>query len=172
MKVYAIKRECDVQYFKYLKDIKTLPWWDVEELVQTKIIQTDMLNGVRFHEARLWGVIKYQAMNSFRDWKPHYPKKIVQIDLDFYTKFKGWYYDPKTGEAVISLKNEETWMWRGIRELDPMWLVNCSKKDNECLLFTKIWYLPEDKEQAMQFHKIINVCFEKDINSGHYWKSN
>ncbi|MFS7929038.1 hypothetical protein Hanom_Chr04g00327861 [Helianthus anomalus] len=63
-------------------------------------------------------------------------------------------------------------MWRGIRVLNPMWLVNCSKKDIECLFFTKIWYFLEDKEQAMQFQKIINVCFEKDINSGHYWKSN
>ncbi|MFS7996997.1 hypothetical protein Hanom_Chr12g01136541 [Helianthus anomalus] len=81
MKVYAINKEYDVQYFKYLKDIKTLPWWDVEEFVQTKIIQIDILNEEHFHEARLWGVIKYQAMNGFRDWKPQYPKKIVKIDL-------------------------------------------------------------------------------------------
>ncbi|MFS7929037.1 hypothetical protein Hanom_Chr04g00327851 [Helianthus anomalus] len=40
----------------------------------------DMLNEVRFHETRLWGVIKYQAMNGFRDWKPRYLKKIVKID--------------------------------------------------------------------------------------------
>ncbi|MFS7904793.1 hypothetical protein Hanom_Chr01g00040211 [Helianthus anomalus] len=80
MKVFAIKCEYDVQYFEYLKDINSLPWWDAEELVQTNIIQTDMLNKVRFHEARLWGVIKYQVMNGFPDWKPHYPKKIMKID--------------------------------------------------------------------------------------------
>ncbi|MFS7997453.1 hypothetical protein Hanom_Chr12g01142031 [Helianthus anomalus] len=74
----------------------------------------------------------------------------------------GWYYDPKTAEAVIGLRNKETWMWRGIRILDPMWLVNCSKKDVECLFFTKIWYLEADKVQAMQFQNIINVCYEKE----------
>ncbi|MFS7929465.1 hypothetical protein Hanom_Chr04g00332861 [Helianthus anomalus] len=71
-------------------DTKTLPWWDVEELVPTKLIQTNILNEVRFHEARLWGVIKYQAMIRFPDWKPHYPKKIVKID-------------PVTGEKDVTL---------------------------------------------------------------------
>ncbi|MFS7917710.1 hypothetical protein Hanom_Chr03g00192371 [Helianthus anomalus] len=35
MKVYAIKREYGVQCFKFLKDIRTLPWWDVEEVMKT-----------------------------------------------------------------------------------------------------------------------------------------
>ncbi|MFS7906675.1 hypothetical protein Hanom_Chr01g00062041 [Helianthus anomalus] len=33
LQVYAIRREQGVQYFEYLSDIKTLPWWDVDELV-------------------------------------------------------------------------------------------------------------------------------------------
>ncbi|MFS7929720.1 hypothetical protein Hanom_Chr04g00335841 [Helianthus anomalus] len=39
LKVYAIRREHGVQCFEFLSDIKTLPWWDVVELVQTKNIK-------------------------------------------------------------------------------------------------------------------------------------
>ncbi|MFS7962333.1 hypothetical protein Hanom_Chr08g00725431 [Helianthus anomalus] len=48
MKGYAIEREFGVQYFKFLVDIKTLPWWDVQELCQMNILNY----GVSFHEAR------------------------------------------------------------------------------------------------------------------------
>ncbi|KAM0067403.1 hypothetical protein Hdeb2414_s0002g00060791 [Helianthus debilis subsp. tardiflorus] len=33
LQVYAIRREQGVQYFEFLSDIKTLPWWDVDKLV-------------------------------------------------------------------------------------------------------------------------------------------
>ncbi|MFS7917070.1 hypothetical protein Hanom_Chr03g00184741 [Helianthus anomalus] len=36
--VYAIRRECGVQYFEKLHDIMSLPWWDVDEL--SKRLQT------------------------------------------------------------------------------------------------------------------------------------
>ncbi|KAJ0808792.1 hypothetical protein HanPI659440_Chr01g0007271 [Helianthus annuus] len=39
LKVYAIRREQGVQYFEFLSDIRTLPWWDVDELVKTKNIK-------------------------------------------------------------------------------------------------------------------------------------
>ncbi|MFS7928247.1 hypothetical protein Hanom_Chr04g00318561 [Helianthus anomalus] len=55
--------------------------------------------------------------------------------------------------------------------LDPVWLVNCSKKDIECLLFNKIMYYEADKGQALRYQKLVKVFFEKDINSGHYWES-
>ncbi|MFS8019047.1 hypothetical protein Hanom_Chr15g01399261 [Helianthus anomalus] len=53
-----------------------------------------------------------------------------------------------------------------------MWLVNCSKKDIECLFFNKMMYYEVDKEHALQYQKLIGICFKKDINSGHYWKTN
>ncbi|MFS7912967.1 hypothetical protein Hanom_Chr02g00136141 [Helianthus anomalus] len=53
-----------------------------------------------------------------------------------------------------------------------MWLVNYFKKDIECLFFNKIMFYSAHKEHALQFQKFINVCFEKEINSRHYWKSN
>ncbi|MFS8007267.1 hypothetical protein Hanom_Chr14g01259001 [Helianthus anomalus] len=52
-----------------------------------------------------------------------------------------------------------------------MWLVNCSKKDIDCLFYNKIVYAMPDKVQAMQYQKIVDVCYAKDINSGRYWKS-
>ncbi|MFS7930576.1 hypothetical protein Hanom_Chr04g00345901 [Helianthus anomalus] len=52
-----------------------------------------------------------------------------------------------------------------------MCLVNCSKKDIDCLFYNKIVYAKRDKEQAMQYQKIVDVCFAKDINSSRYWKS-
>ncbi|MFS7977641.1 hypothetical protein Hanom_Chr10g00906401 [Helianthus anomalus] len=182
LKVNAIKREFGVQYLKYLVDIKTLLWWGVQELCQTKLLNY----GIRFHEQRLWMLIKYEARHSFPNWKPHYPKKTVKtdsntgekditlhikrprvmrnmslrkIEQDSYEEFRGWYYDPEAVEAIISLRNKETWMWRGIRILDPMWLVNLSKKDVEWLFFTMIWYLEAAKVQAMQFQNIINLFY-------------
>ncbi|MFS7935304.1 hypothetical protein Hanom_Chr05g00401921 [Helianthus anomalus] len=49
-----------------------------------------------------------------------------------------------------------------------MWLVNCSKKDIDCLFFNKIVYKKADKVQAQQYQKMVNLCFVKDINSGRY----
>ncbi|MFS8021337.1 hypothetical protein Hanom_Chr16g01426241 [Helianthus anomalus] len=95
-------------------------------------------------------------------------RKMLQ---DFYDEFKGWYYDRKTAEAVICLESLVANFFRGIRVIDPMWLVNLLKKDVECLFFNKIWYLEENKVQAMQYQKIINVCYGKDIYSRNYWKT-
>ncbi|MFS7904606.1 hypothetical protein Hanom_Chr01g00038071 [Helianthus anomalus] len=55
--------------------------------------------------------------------------------------------------------------------LDPMWLVNCTKKDIDCLFFNKIVYDGPDRLQAQQYQKMVNLCFAKDINSGGYWES-
>ncbi|MFS7934781.1 hypothetical protein Hanom_Chr05g00395711 [Helianthus anomalus] len=52
-----------------------------------------------------------------------------------------------------------------------MWLVNCSKKDIDCLFYNKIVYEKPDKVQAQQYQKLVNLCYAKDINSGRYWKS-
>ncbi|MFS8019581.1 hypothetical protein Hanom_Chr15g01405441 [Helianthus anomalus] len=55
LQVYAIRREQGVQYFEFLSDIKTLPWWDVEELVQTKNIKQFYYGlDVKQHDQHLW----------------------------------------------------------------------------------------------------------------------
>ncbi|MFS7953411.1 hypothetical protein Hanom_Chr07g00618281 [Helianthus anomalus] len=176
LKVYAIRREQGVQYFEFLSDIQTLPWWDVEELVQTKNIKQFYYGlDVKVHDQKLWKYIKYQAKHRFPDWKPQFPKQIVKIDpitkeknitliikpprcpknmplrameQDFYEDFEGWMYNQSIAEAVISLFDKKTGESRRISVLDPMWLVNCSKKDIECLCFNKIVYDAPDKVQA------------------------
>ncbi|MFS7912958.1 hypothetical protein Hanom_Chr02g00136041 [Helianthus anomalus] len=71
LKVYAIKREYGAQYFEILQYLKTLPWWDIEELVKTKNIKQYWYGPeVKFHEQRFWGYIKKQAELNFPDWKP------------------------------------------------------------------------------------------------------
>ncbi|KAJ0508666.1 hypothetical protein HanRHA438_Chr11g0495851 [Helianthus annuus] len=75
LKVYAIRREQWCQYFEFLSNIKTLPWWDVEELVQTKNIKQFYYDlDVKIHDQKLWDYIKLQANNRFPDWKPQFPK--------------------------------------------------------------------------------------------------
>ncbi|KAJ0547491.1 hypothetical protein HanIR_Chr08g0372821 [Helianthus annuus] len=36
--VYAIRREFGVQYFEYIQDIMSFPWWDVEELSKVRTL--------------------------------------------------------------------------------------------------------------------------------------
>ncbi|MFS8019048.1 hypothetical protein Hanom_Chr15g01399271 [Helianthus anomalus] len=82
MKVYAIKREYEVQYFEFVSDLKTLPCWDIEELVNTKNLQQCLWGPeVRFHEQKLWAYIKDQTEANFPVWKHHYPERVVKIDL-------------------------------------------------------------------------------------------
>ncbi|MFS7936744.1 hypothetical protein Hanom_Chr05g00419371 [Helianthus anomalus] len=68
------------------------------------------------------------------------------MEQDFYDLFEGWLYNETTAEAVISLFDKSTGKSRRISVLDPMWLVNCSKKDIDCLFYNKIVYEKRDKE--------------------------
>ncbi|MFS8034945.1 hypothetical protein Hanom_Chr17g01587161 [Helianthus anomalus] len=81
-----------VQYFEFLSDIKTLPWWNVEELVLTKNIKQFYYGlDVKMHDQKLWNYIKLQAKERFPDWKPHFPKQDIK-------------FNPVTGEKDITLK--------------------------------------------------------------------
>ncbi|MFS7992873.1 hypothetical protein Hanom_Chr12g01087401 [Helianthus anomalus] len=48
--VYAIRREFGVQYFEYIQDIMSLPWWDVEELFKVRTLDYS----VRKHDVPIW----------------------------------------------------------------------------------------------------------------------
>ncbi|MFS8022687.1 hypothetical protein Hanom_Chr16g01442431 [Helianthus anomalus] len=151
---------------------------------------------VKQHDQRLWNYIKWQDKNGYPEWKPQKPKQIVTIlengekditldakpprclknmplramEQDFHDLFEGWLYNETTAEAVISLFDKSTKKSRRISILDPMWLVNCSKKDIDDLFYNKIVYEKRDKEQVLQYQTIVDVCFSQDINSGRYWK--
>ncbi|MFS7969973.1 hypothetical protein Hanom_Chr09g00815511 [Helianthus anomalus] len=181
LQVYAIRREQGVQYFEFISDIKTLPWWDVEELVQTKNIKK-FYHGldVKQHDQHLWKYIKLQPENRFPDCKPQFLEQDIKIDPVTVEKDITLNIKPPrclknmvgcTAEAMISLFDKKTGESRRISVLDPMWLVNCSKKDIDCLFYKKIVYEKPDKVQAQQSQKLGNLCYAKDINSGRYWKS-
>ncbi|MFS7996761.1 hypothetical protein Hanom_Chr12g01133631 [Helianthus anomalus] len=80
-------------------------------------------------------------------------------------------YNQSTTEAVISLFDKSKGESRRINVLDPMWMVNYSKKDIECLFYNKIVYEKPGKVQAQKYQKLVNLCYAKDINFGRYWKS-
>ncbi|MFS7978184.1 hypothetical protein Hanom_Chr10g00912591 [Helianthus anomalus] len=154
LKVYAIRREEGVQYFEFLYDIGSLPWWDVDELI-VRILE----NGEKdiTLDVKLPKCLKNMPLRA--------------IEQDFHDIFQGWFYNETKAEEVISLFDKSTGESRRISILDPMWLVNCSKKDIYCLFLNKIVYEKRDKNQAMQYQSIVDVCFAQDINSGRYWKS-
>ncbi|MFS7930070.1 hypothetical protein Hanom_Chr04g00339811 [Helianthus anomalus] len=112
-----------VQYFEYLVDIKTLPWWDVDELVQTKNIKQYYYGlDVKVHNQHLWDYVKQQSKARYPDWKPQFPKQIVtylesgekdvtldvkpprclknmplrSMEQDFHEDFEGWLYNEST----------------------------------------------------------------------------
>ncbi|MFS8006308.1 hypothetical protein Hanom_Chr14g01247711 [Helianthus anomalus] len=59
------------------------------------------------------------------------------MEQDFYEDFQGSMYNQSTAEAVISLHDKSTGKSRRISMLDPMWLVNFSMKDIDCLFYKK-----------------------------------
>lgn len=181
-----------MQYFEYLYDIMSLPWWDVEELPKVRTLDYP----VRKLDVPMWGLMKFEALKGFKHWKPHYPKKVQRIDpvtgveetilhvkkprvmknvlvlkmeQEFYKGFVCWVYSSITTEAVITYRAENE--LREIFVYDPLWLVNCSAKDIECLFVNKIWFKAEDRDQAMQFQKVVSICFQKGINADSKWSS-
>ncbi|KAJ0466323.1 hypothetical protein HanIR_Chr14g0670781 [Helianthus annuus] len=167
---YAIRRECG----------------EVEELAKVRTLDYP----VRQNDFAMWGYIKYESLREFRHWRPRYPKRVQRVDpetgvtetilnvkkprtmktipipkmeQDFYKGFLGWVYSCISTEAMITYRAGGE--IRHIHVYDPMWLVNCSAKDIECLFINKIHYQLEDKEQAMQFQRVVNLCFQKGINS-------
>ncbi|MFS7996073.1 hypothetical protein Hanom_Chr12g01125551 [Helianthus anomalus] len=59
--LYAIRREYGVQYFEYIQDIMSLPWWDVEEVSKVRTLDYP----VRKHDVPIWGLIKFEAFRGF-----------------------------------------------------------------------------------------------------------
>ncbi|MFS7912277.1 hypothetical protein Hanom_Chr02g00128151 [Helianthus anomalus] len=91
------------------------------------------------------------------------------MEQDFHNGFVCWVYRCISTKAVITYRAENE--MRQIFVYDPLWLVNCSAKDIECLFVNKIWFKAEDREQAMQFQKVVSICFQKGINADNKWNS-
>ncbi|MFS7969361.1 hypothetical protein Hanom_Chr09g00808281 [Helianthus anomalus] len=113
--MFVIKRRGGViQYFRTVYDLFSLPRWDLRELDRL-----DMLNPEDRSVGGDFECIIAKECNKVT-WVINPAKVVTRIKLPeevpvFLNKFKKWFYDSHTGEAVIRLtKNED------IRILDPM----------------------------------------------------
>ena len=86
------------------------------------------------------------------------------MPLDFSSKFKWWYFDGKAKEAVIVLYEDGE--WTDIRVFDPMWLTNLSRDDVYTLYKNQIMFKEEEMLQALQYHRVIRICFAYDLHNG------
>ncbi|MFS7919119.1 hypothetical protein Hanom_Chr03g00209111 [Helianthus anomalus] len=103
-------------------------------------------------------------------WDVEVLSKVRTLDYpDFHTGFLYWVYSCLTTEAMITYQVENE--VRYIHVYDPLCLVNCSAKDIECLFVNKIGHKVEDRDQAMQFQKVVSICFQKGINAESKWSS-
>ncbi|MFS7963222.1 hypothetical protein Hanom_Chr08g00735521 [Helianthus anomalus] len=90
LKVITIHSEYGVRHFRNINHIKSLPWWNVTELCQTRLINYELSE----YNQMVLRFIKKQAKNHFRWWKPQQPKRIVMKDET----------DPGTGKPKVILK--------------------------------------------------------------------
>ncbi|KAD3336922.1 hypothetical protein E3N88_32442 [Mikania micrantha] len=88
---------------------------------------------------------------------------------DFSDSFRWWYYDGRSAEAVIVWCKEDT--WDTVRIFDPMWLTNLPLEDVKTLYRCHIFFDVGDMEQALQFMRVIRLCFTFDMHAGSNWKS-
>ncbi|MFS7966578.1 hypothetical protein Hanom_Chr09g00775371 [Helianthus anomalus] len=65
------------------------------------------------------------------------------MEQDFHKGFLCWSYNCLSTEAVITYKVENE--VRHIHVYDPMWIINCSARDIECLFVNNICYKVEDR---------------------------
>ncbi|MFS7895876.1 hypothetical protein Hanom_Chr12g01147731 [Helianthus anomalus] len=158
---YAIQRQFGVQYFVYIQDILSLPWWDVEELPKShspkKVKKIDPVTGI---EETILQIKKPKVLKNI---------PLPKMEQDFHKGFLCWVYSCMSTEVVITYRVENE--VRYIHLYYPLWLVNCSVKDIKCLFINKIGFKAEDKDQAMQFQKVATIFFQKGINSENVWSS-
>ncbi|MFS7918543.1 hypothetical protein Hanom_Chr03g00202411 [Helianthus anomalus] len=104
--------------------------------------------------------MKYEAFKDFKHCKPHYPKKVRKIN-------------PVTGleEMILQIKKPRVIKNIPLRKMEQDFHKGFLSKDIECLFMNKIGFKAEDKEQAMQFQKVVTICFQKGINSENAWST-
>ncbi|XP_076937115.1 uncharacterized protein LOC143604242 isoform X1 [Bidens hawaiensis] len=195
LKVCIIKWGKGVGYYEKIRDVLTLPRWDVRTLARRPFIN----HGGHQHADMIYQHLLFEVNHGFKFFKPQVPrrKRIDEIDprtgwrkpvlkvkppktmkqvpvktmpQDMYISFNRWYYDNRTSEAVIIL-------WRGlktklIKVIDSMWLVNLSETDNDVLFRKQILFeRQEDYDLAKKFQRVVRVCHEHGIHSYRDWQS-
>ncbi|KAI3814012.1 hypothetical protein L1987_18751 [Smallanthus sonchifolius] len=183
-KVYRLKGH------KYPHDFKTLPAFEVNQLARLKLLYSESSGLSEWFERQL----QYEYRKKWVNFKPQMPTRYIhkekvhpitkkplivlkwkpptimkKIPLrkmiqDFSDQFKWWYYDGRTGEAVIVLCKEGS--WETIRVFDPLWLTNLSEQDVTTLYKYQPFFEVADIDQALQYVKVIRICFAFDIHAG------
>jgi hypothetical protein len=170
--------------------LKTLPYWAVRDLSRHTLIGASGLLDFMANK------MKRECETKWDVFKPQYPRRIVHkeinpinnrpfvtlkykpantmkkipmmpIQQNFSDDFAFWYYDWRSGEAVIVLDDKDkSKLCRKIRIFDPMWLMNCAKEDIETLFFNPIHFDAVDIDQAWRFQAVIKCCFAYDLHAG------
>ncbi|KAL8205514.1 hypothetical protein R6Q57_009065, partial [Mikania cordata] len=193
LECYAVKRERGIDYFKHPHDFKTLPGFEVNQLARLRMLYSEG-SGMSAWFSRQ---IKYEYRNRWVNFRPQQPKRyyLPEIDgasrkhkvilkwlppktmkriplrkmrQDFMEGFRWWYYDGRTGEAVIVLCKDK--QWDTARIFEPMWLTNLSHKDVLALHRHQIFFDVQDMEQALQFSRFIRMCACLRVHAGSDWK--
>ncbi|KAJ0835347.1 hypothetical protein HanRHA438_Chr16g0754171 [Helianthus annuus] len=189
----AIKREFGIQYFRSLRSILSLPFYDVVALTKLELV-----NRLNFDGATLFALkIKFNKRAGWKNelFKPQFPiyqqikftldptintaryklvyqpaKVMDKIPLmpmkhNFLVDMRLWCYDPDTHEAVIVFNGDR----ENFRMLDPMWIVIMSANDISKLFRHDIFYEDKDARQALRFQRVACYCFNRGIHAGSTW---
>ncbi|KAD6118944.1 hypothetical protein E3N88_10215 [Mikania micrantha] len=191
---YAVKRERGIDYFKHPHDFKTLPGFEVNQLARLKLLYSEdsgmsswFSRQIQYEYRKRW--VNFQPQQPERYYLPEIdgdtrkhkvilkwlpPKVLKKIPLrkmrqDFMDGFRWWYYDGRTGEAVIVLCKDK--QWETVTIFEPMWLTNLSHKDVIALYRHQIFFDVQDMEQALQFMRVIRICICLKVHAGADWKA-
>ncbi|KAL8239559.1 hypothetical protein R6Q59_016126 [Mikania micrantha] len=175
---YAVKRERGIDYFKHPHDFKTLPGFEVNQLARLKMLYSEDSGMSAWFSRQIQYEYRKRSVNFqpqqperyylpeidgdtrqhkvILKWLP--PKVLKKIPLrkmrqDFTEGFRWWYYDGRTGEAVIVLCKDKN--WETVRIFEPMWLTKLSHKDVIALYRHQIFFDLQDMEHALQFMRVI-----------------
>ncbi|KAD4180452.1 hypothetical protein E3N88_29043 [Mikania micrantha] len=182
---YVVKRIDGCQYFGKATDLMSLPAFECKDLSRLRMIKpiqtrhNEIFENLLKKEARFgWSLLSPQFRERFKDYvKPNVFKRprLRKMEQDWNPFFKFWFYDDRTSEGVIVLKQDDD--WRVIRMLDPIWIVNCSKDDIDLLNTAEIY--AENgyhdvgvsyKDMAIQYQTIARICYTLGIHYGCDWK--
>lgn len=188
LQVYAVKRERGIEYFKHAPHLKSLPYFDMHQLARLKLLYSDTDDMATYAEKK----IKFEFKHGWNLFKPQWPKilrhltkkhpitghpskinkygppstmqkvPIRKLRKGLSEKFRFWYYDRQTTEAVIVVGDDD--QWESIRVFDPMWLRNLSKDDIRTLCCFPMFFDVQDMDQAMLFVNVVRTCYLLDIH--------
>lgn len=90
------------------------------------------------------------------------------MEQDFCSQIVCWYYDPKTRETVLLTRHTDEQgleFFKTMRILDPMWLINLSKEDQEFMFNARLIVKPKYQVYMDQYLEFLKLCFIHDLLS-------